>query len=278
MSYSVTASTATRPRSTAAKALGIVAAALGLVGLVLLVVGAVGAASTTTPNLQGFNPGQPVRVGDSGMSVYARSDAVREQAVCVGRAGEREVVFERPVSSYAVAVSGSDFYEVARSPQDIEPASYALTCEGIDEAVYAGPWAPDTSSGGIAGTTGIVIGAVLLALALLLALAAAVLGRRARGNHPPTQEYLPVYPSPYTVPASGEYTVPASGDPTTPIPQPPYDRGGWAWPGPFAGASEEEQEPHPTEDRPGQPPEDERDTPSGQGNGPGGWPQPPGHH
>lgn len=180
MGYSEPATTVSKPRNAAARPLAILAGILGFAGLVLLVLGVIGTAGAATPNMQGFNAGQSVQVDDSGMSVYARSDDAREQTVCVGRDSGEDVVFERPADEYAVDVSGSDFFEIARSPEGAAAATYEMTCEGTDEAVYAGPWAPDTASGGVLGTTGLVTGTLLLVLGVVLGVVAALLARRGR--------------------------------------------------------------------------------------------------
>jgi hypothetical protein len=229
MGYQQPATAAARPRSGTATALGILAVVLGLLGLVLVVLGAVGLANVATPNMQGFNPGQSVRVGDSGMSVYARSDAAREQTVCTAEGGSGQVVFERPVSAYAVDVAGADFFEVARSPQDLSAGTYQVTCQGTDEPVYAGPSAPTTTASGVTGPLGLGAGAVLLALALALGLAAFLLRRRASAAQPSTAyrlgahdqtAYTPGYPGAGYPPGGAQpqdypYGPPAGG-------QPPY--------------------------------------------------------
>jgi hypothetical protein len=180
MGYPTPAVPARRPRSGIATALAVLAGLLGALGVLLLVVGFVGLAQVATPNMQGFNPGQSIDVGDSGMSVYARSDAVRLQAVCTAQGPPGEVVLERPVTAYAVDVAGSAFYEVARSPQDMPAGTYQVTCQGTQDAVYAGPSAPDTTATGLFGPLGLLLGAALLALSLLAALVAFL----ARGGRP----------------------------------------------------------------------------------------------
>lgn len=160
--------------------LGILATCGALLGVLLLVLGAVGIAGAATPNMRGFNPGQSVVVGDSGMSVYARTDSAREDTACAADGPGGQVGFERPVQAYAVDVTGSDFYEIARSPQDMSPGSYALSCDGTTEALYAGPWAPDTATGGVMGPWGVLGGLLLLGLACVLGIVAAILARRGR--------------------------------------------------------------------------------------------------
>jgi hypothetical protein len=260
MGYPQSATSAARPRSGIATALGILAGTLGLLGLLLLTLGVIGLANVATPNMQGFNPGQSIDIRDSGMSVYARSDAVREQTVCTADGPSGQVVFERPVSSYSVDVAGSDFFEIARSPQDMPAGTYQVTCQGTEDAVYAGPYAPDTTASGLFGPLGLVLGLALLGLALLLALTAFLArGRRPRTTSPsaygPGQEQYP-YAAPSTLPGQAppsgqapppyaDYLRPRTDDPYAPPPptghpygyvppaaeptQPvPYGQGAWA--------------------------------------------------
>ncbi len=205
--------------------LWLLAALSALLGLLLLALGLIGVLGVATPNMQGFNPGQSVVISDGGMSVYARSDA-RAEVVCTGDGPDAQVVFERPVQEYAVDVSGTDFYEIARSPKDLAAGTYAMTCNGMSDAVYAGPWAPDTTSGGLLGPLGIVSGLLLLGLALALAVAAMVVRRRGKpadAAHPHQQGGQPGwqgsggYSSPYATPSQ---PGPAYGAPPA-APYPP---------------------------------------------------------
>ena len=158
--------------SSMSKALTAAAAVLGLVGLVLLVLGLVGQMSVATPNMRGFNSGQTINVTESGMSVWARSDPVREEAACVASGDGDPVTLARPVSEFAVDVSGSDFFEVARTPEDFPAGAYVMDCQGTEQGVYAGPRATSTVADGIMGSTGLVIGGILLGLAIVLGIIA----------------------------------------------------------------------------------------------------------
>lgn len=207
--------------------LGLLAALSALLGLLLLTLGLVGVLSVATPNMQGFNSGQSVVISDGGMSVYSRSD-IRSGTVCTGEGSDGQAVFERPVQEYAVDVSGSEFYEVARSPGDLAAGTYAMTCTGASEATYAGPWAPDTTTGGVMGPAGLVSGVLLLALALALAILALVLrGRRkpaaapgysydqgGRQDGQPGWQGSGAYSSPYATPSgpAPAYGAPPTGD------------------------------------------------------------------
>lgn len=172
-------------RPALSRALTGAAVVLGLVGLVLLVLGLVGQLSIATPNMRGFNPGQTISVGDSGMSVYARSDAAREEAFCTAGGDGSPVTLERPVAEFSVDVAGSDFFEVARTPSDFPAGAYAVSCEGTDQSVYAGPRATRTVATGIMGSAGLAVGSVLLGLALLMALLALLVRRDRSGTQQP---------------------------------------------------------------------------------------------
>lgn len=220
MGYPQSATSAARPRRGITTALGILAGTLGLLGLLLLTLGVIGLANVTTPNMQGFNPGQSIDIRDSGMSVYARSDAVREQTVCTADGPGGQVVFERPVTAYSVDVAGSDFFEIARSPQDMAAGTYQVTCQGTEDAVYAGPYAPDTSASGLFGPLGLVLGITMLGLALLLALTAFLLRGRRERPAPPTAYGPGQEQYPYAAPSP-----PPGQDPYRPQGQDPYQQG-----------------------------------------------------
>ncbi|MGB5951737.1 MAG: hypothetical protein WBG57_04370, partial [Ornithinimicrobium sp.] len=144
-----TASTPSK-KSRPARIVGAIAAVLALIAMALIALGAIGLAGVATPNMQGFNPGATVTITDRGMSVYARSDDDRAATVCTADDGS-VTTLARPTSEFAVDVSGSDFYEVARTPDDLTAGSYALTCEGTEQALYVGPAAPNTSASGLMG-------------------------------------------------------------------------------------------------------------------------------
>lgn len=274
--------------------LWLLAALSALLGLLLLALGLIGVIGAATPNMQGFNPGQSVVISDGGMSVYSRSDA-RAETVCTGDGPDGQAVFERPVQEYAVDVSGTDFYEIARSPQDLSAGTYAMTCNGTGDAVYAGPWAPDTTSGGLLGPVGIVSGLLLLGLALALAVAAMVARRRGKRDgaaHPYQQGGQPGwqgsggYSSPYATPAQpgpaygspppAEHSPQQSGYPYG-APPPPPPGSGYAYgqpslsPQPPAYGPPQSYGPAPSDGDPrsGQPPAyaqtaDSTDSPAGQ--------------
>lgn len=202
---------------------GLLAALSALIGLLLLTLGLIGVLSVATPNMQGFNAGQSVAISDGGMSVYSRSDT-RSGTVCTAEGSDGPAVFERPVQEYAVDVTGSEFYEIARSPDDLASGTYAMTCAGTSEALYAGPWAPDTTTSGLMGPAGLVSGVLLLALAVALLILAVVLRARRkpaaasgyaddRGGHPggqPGWQGSGAYSSPY---ATASQPAPAYGAP-----------------------------------------------------------------
>nr|MDQ3359267.1 hypothetical protein [Actinomycetota bacterium] len=176
------------------KALTAAAAVLGLIGLVLLVLGLVGQMSIATPNMRGFNSGQTINVTESGMSVWARSDSVREEAACVATGDGDPVTLARPVSEFSVDVSGSDFFEVARTPEDFPAGTYVMDCQGTEQGVYAGPRATRTVADGIMGSTGLVIGGILLGLAIVLG----IIGMLTRGKIGQQAEQTPFQYSSHT--------------------------------------------------------------------------------
>lgn len=277
-----------KSRSRVPLLLGLLAALSALLGLLLLSLGLAGVLSVATPNMQGFNPGQSVAISDAGMSVYSRSDA-RSGAVCTADTDSGQVVFERPVQEYAVDVAGTDFYELARSPADLGSGTYAVTCEGTSEAVYAGPAAPDTSASGVMGPAGIVSGLFLLVLAVLLAVAALLLGRRGgpsasvgSAQQPggqqgwqgssgysspyatPPQQARPYAPPPGQEPSTGGSSYPYGAPPPPPPSGDPYTPPGQQPPRPETGGQREPD---------GQERRSEHDDPGEQGGG-DQWPPP----
>lgn len=148
--------------------LGVVAGVLAVLGVLLLTLGVVGVTSTATPHMRGFTAGQSVEVRAAGLSVWARSDTARTDAVCTATREGSATVLPRPVSEFAVDVGGTPFYEVARSPESLPPGTYAVACEGTDATVYAGPRATETVARGLLGELGLVLGGVALLLGLAL--------------------------------------------------------------------------------------------------------------
>ncbi|CAN5438706.1 hypothetical protein BH23ACT6_BH23ACT6_03260 [soil metagenome] len=193
---------------------GAAAVVLALAAVALIALGAVGLANVATPNMQGFNPGATVTVTDRGMSVYARSGSDRAGTVCTADDGS-STTLARPTSEFAVEVSGSDFYEVARAPHDLAAGSYALTCQGTEQALYVGPAAPNTTTAGLMGPASLVGGIVLGFFALVLMIIAIVMSRAARVEQAPAGTAEPS-PSPYGSP-SAPY-----GSQSTPPPPPSW--------------------------------------------------------
>lgn len=179
------------------KALGSLAAILGLIGVVLLGLGLFGVLNTATPNMTGINAGQSVSIKSSGMSLWAEQD-VREDTTCT--VGEKTM--ERPTSAYSVDVGDREFFEVARTPSDIDAGSYPVMCQGTDAALYVGPNATRTSAPGIMGNLGLIIGGILLAVAVLLGLGA--LMTRKKGAKTAAETYQ--YSSYGTPPGAGQAT------------------------------------------------------------------------
>ncbi len=155
------------------KTLGALAALSAIAGLVLLGLGLFGVLNTATPNMTGINSGQSVQIYDSGMSLWAEED-IRAEVVCQ----VDDAVMERPTSSYSVDVQDRQFFEVARTPADLDPGSYVVSCEGTDAAIYVGPNAARTTAPGLIGQLGLVIGGILLGVAVLLGLGALITRRQ----------------------------------------------------------------------------------------------------
>ncbi len=191
----------------APRIVGVLALVAAVLAVVLIVLGVVGLARTATPNMQGFNAGATVTISDSGASIYARSDADRTQTVCTVGDGDSATTLERPTGEFTVDVSGSDFYEVARTPASLDAGSYPVRCEGTSAALYIGPSAPSTSASGLLGPASLVGGVVLALLALGLGLVALLLrGIRSKpasgqGGYPYGSGIAqPGYTSPYATP------------------------------------------------------------------------------
>ncbi|MGB3763496.1 MAG: hypothetical protein WA966_09750 [Ornithinimicrobium sp.] len=207
----------------ASRIVGVVALVAAVLAVVLIVLGVVGLARTATPNMQGFNAGAIITVSDSGASIYARSDAERTRTVCTVGDGGDITTLERPTSEFSVDVSGSDFYEVARTPASLVPGSYPVRCEGTTAALYIGPSAPSTSASGLLGPVSLVGGVALALLALGLGVVAVVLRwmRRKPADGPSGYPYAsgvaqPGDTSPYASPpdpAASPYAAPSARDP-----------------------------------------------------------------
>jgi hypothetical protein len=149
-------------------------AALGaVVGATLLTLGLVAQAGRPDPDMVGFTAGQQVQVGEGGLSVWSRSPGTFRDTVCTADG----TTLLRPVSGYAVDVAGSRFHEVARSPEGMASGPVQLSCS-TTEPLYAGPRADSTAVTGLAGGTGVFLGALLLAVAVVLAVLAVLEGRR----------------------------------------------------------------------------------------------------
>ncbi|MGB3257041.1 MAG: hypothetical protein WBA72_03535 [Ornithinimicrobium sp.] len=223
MSAPVQPTESARKGGGASRIVGLVALVAGVLAVVLVVLGVVGVARTATPNMQGFNAGATVTVSESGASIYARSDAERPRTVCTVGDGDNTTTLERPTSEFSVDVSGSDFYEVARTPAALSPGSYPVRCEGTTAALYVGPSAPSTSASGLLGPVGLVSGVALALLALGLGLVALILRwlRRQPADGPRGYPYgsgaaQPGYTSPYASPpgpGTPPYAAPSPQDP-----------------------------------------------------------------
>lgn len=154
-------------------------ALLALAGVVLLGLGLAGSAGRAGGDMVGFHDGAQVEVPEGGMSVWARSAQARTEVVCT--AGESTLL--RPVEDFTTEVEGQAFHEVARTPEELRPGTYAVSC-GSAEDLYAGPYGPGTVATGLLGGTGVTLGLLLLPLALVCGLLAWAAGRRARRPEP----------------------------------------------------------------------------------------------
>ncbi|MGB5936497.1 MAG: hypothetical protein WBG76_11595 [Ornithinimicrobium sp.] len=232
MSQAPSMASSQHKKSGAARVVGGLAALLALAAIALIALGAIGLANVATPNMQGFNPGATVTVTDAGMSVYARSDNDRASTVCTADDGSATTL-ARPTSEFSVDVSGSDFYEVARTSEDLAAGSYTLTCQGTEQALYVGPAAPNTSAGGLMGPASLVGGIMLAFFVLVLIVIALVMGRsraskQAVAPQGPAYPYQPSagYPPPPGGPHPSQSSHPAAGQQgpygSAPPPPSPY--------------------------------------------------------
>lgn len=192
----------TSPVTTGSRFLWVFAALLGLAGAALVVVALLGGAGRDGGDMVGVRPGDEISIGEDGMSVWARDPGTREATVCT----LGDVALLRPVQEHATTVAGATFYEVARTPDGMPGGAHPISCDTQD-AVYAGPYGPGVSTPGLAGGTGLLLGIILLALALLCLVLAWLAGLRQ-----PTEV-------PEQGPDPGDYTL-RPGMPVAPGPPP----------------------------------------------------------
>ncbi|UJH71358.1 hypothetical protein [Ornithinimicrobium sp. INDO-MA30-4] len=207
-----------RKRSKGALTSGILSTVIGIAGVTLLVLGVVGLNQVPVANLNGFNDGQTINVTDSGMSVYALDD-VRDSTVCQAVVDGNTTVFDRPVESFSIEVSGSDYYEIARTPDGMAAGSYEVACES-GTSTYAGPRATLMSSGGVMGLTGVVVGVVLVLIAGVLLLLAVALAFNNRRKAKKQQGGQPASGYPESGYAQSGYTSPYASPPPPPMSAP----------------------------------------------------------
>ncbi len=103
---------------------------------------------------------------------------MREEAAYIATNDNNPVTLARPVSEFSVDVSNSNFFKVTRTPEDFPAGTYVINCQGTEQGVYAGPRATRTIADGIMGSTGLVIGDILLGLAIVLG----IIGMLTRGK------------------------------------------------------------------------------------------------
>ncbi|RIK14479.1 MAG: hypothetical protein DCC50_11085 [Acidobacteria bacterium] len=142
---------------------GVVAALATVAGAVLLWLGLSGLAQGQEVRLAAPAQEVTVGVGADGFSLWSAGPAAYASAVCT--AGGTTLL--RPVDGYGVQVGGTTYHELARSPEGLT-GEVTVSCEPAQE-FHVGPHAQATSSTGLRGTTGVLAGAALLALGLVLA-------------------------------------------------------------------------------------------------------------
>lgn len=152
----------------------VVAALATVVGAVLLWLALSGLAQGQEISLGAPAQEATVEAGADGFSLWSADPAAYASAVCT--AGESTLL--RPVDSYGVQVGGTTYHELARSPEGLS-GEVTVSCEPAQE-FRVGPHAQATSSAGLRGTTGVLAGAALVALGLVLAAWTVVAGVRRR--------------------------------------------------------------------------------------------------
>lgn len=145
-----------------------------LVGGALLALGLTGMSRAGELQVSSLS-GDPVAVGADGMSLWSTDAEAYRTAVCTAD----EQLLLRPVGPYSIRAGGITYHEVARTPAALATGSYAVSCEPA-QSLYAGPSAEETSSTGLDGSLGVLLGGALLGLGLLTALVALVARRRRR--------------------------------------------------------------------------------------------------
>ena len=157
------------------RVLGVLAALVALAGAVLLGLGLRGLAAE--PDLALGAPAEQVTVETDadGFSLWSADPAAYASTVCT--AGGTTLL--RPVEPYGVVADGATSYELARSPEGLARGKHEVGCEPVQE-FRVGARATATSPGVLGGGTGLLLGAALLALALLLGAAAVVAHLRRR--------------------------------------------------------------------------------------------------
>lgn len=186
--------------------LWVFASVLCVAGVVLISLGLIGTSARDNGDLVGVNPGDTISVGEDGMSIWSPTTTTRTEAICT--LGEDTML--RPVQEHATTVAQTEFFEVARTSEQLSSGTYVIACDTQDQ-VYAGPYGPTVASPGLMGVTGLIVGIVVLALgAVCLGLAWAAAGGRTSEEAPPEG------------PDPGDYTLarrtPLSADPRQQVP------------------------------------------------------------
>lgn len=157
------------------RVLVLTAVVVALAGAALLWLGVRGLSAEPDVQLGAAVQEGTVAAGPDGFSLWSTDASAFEVAVCTAEG----TTLLRPVANYSITVDGTTYHELARSPRTMAEGEHAVSCEPAQEFL-AGPRATTTARTGIQGTTGVLVGAGLLVLALVLAAWAAVAHVRRR--------------------------------------------------------------------------------------------------
>ena len=163
----------TRSGGAPTRVLLLVTALLALVGGVLLALGLAGPPPTPADAVRPLPADGTVQVGDEGFSLWSTEATAFEDATCDADG----LPLLRPSAPWSITVAGTDYHEVARSPRALLEGSYTVTCTP-EQSLYAGPHAERSAPSPLRGPLGVLAGAVLLGLALVVGVVALVLHRR----------------------------------------------------------------------------------------------------
>lgn len=115
-----------------------------------------------------------VQVGPQGLSLWSTDADAYASTVC--EADGRTLL--RPVTGYGVEVGGVTYHELARSPRGLS-GQVSLSCRPAQD-FHVGTHAAGTAVSGVRGTSGVLAGAALLGLGLVLGAGTLLAGMRRR--------------------------------------------------------------------------------------------------